>query len=267
MAATLNDQSMKPPIISSAITAWRDAGHAVRDMKAVAGIAFLLMTAVSASEAVVNAYLFSGDESGWLQQVLGLVFLAVHSVVATPLAIAVHRYLLLGETMQRYWLDFSSPRFLRFFAFVMAFYCLAFLLPIWIFALVGSGWGGLASVAVFFIAAGVALRCVMIFPAIAVDAAGASLGNALLDAKGDGWRISWLILVTAAPIFAIVILGVVLVVWLPGWAEIAIVIVIDSFMTFWMITGVAAAASRLYAAYGDRLGRPANLRPVSLAAN
>jgi hypothetical protein len=267
MAATLNDQSMKPPIISSAITAWRDAGHAVRDMKAVAGIAFLLMTAVSASEAVVNAYLFSGDESGWLQPVLGVVFLAVHSMVATPLAIAVHRYLLLGETAQRYSLDFSTPRFLRFFAFVMAFYCLAFLLPIWIFALVGSGWGGLASVVVFFIAAGVALRCVMIFPAIAVDAAGASLGNALLDAKGDGWRISWLILVTAAPIFAIVILGVVLVVWLPGWAEIAIVIVIDSFMTFWMITGVAAAASRLYAVYGDRLGRPAKLRSIVPAAN
>jgi hypothetical protein len=266
MAAALNDQSMKPRIINSAITAWRDALHAVRDMKAVAGIAFLLMTAVSASEAVVNAYLFP-DEGGWLQLGLGVVFLAVHSMVATPLAIAVHRYLLLGETMQRYSLDFSNPRFLRFFAFVMAFYCLAFLLPIWIFASVGSGWGGLASVVVFFIVAGVVLRCIMIFPAIAVDAAGASVGNALFDAKGDGWRISWLILVTAAPIFAIVILGVVLVVWLPGWAEIAIVIVIDSFMTFWMITGVAVAASRLYAVYSDRLGRPAKLRSIVPAAN
>jgi hypothetical protein len=265
MAATRSGRSTKPPIIGSAIAAWRDALHAVRDMRAVAGIAFLLMMAVSASEAAVDTYLFPGAEGGWLQQVTGVVFLAVHSLVATPLAIAVHRYVLLGETTQRYSLDFSNPRLLRFFAFVMAFY-LAFLLPIWMPALIEGGWGVVASVVLFFIVVGVVLRSVMIFPAIAVDAAGAGLGNALLDTKGHGWRISWLVLITAAPVIAIVILGVVLVIWLPDRAENAIVAVIDSSMTFLMITGVAAAASRLYAMYADRLGRPANLRSVGSAA-
>jgi hypothetical protein len=253
---------MKPPIIGSAITAWRDALHAVRAMKAVAGIAFLLTMAVSAPEAAVNAYLFSGEDGGWAKEVTGVVFLAVRNLVATPFAIAVHRHLLLGETMQRYSLDISNPRLLRFFAFVMAL-DLAFSLPGWISPELRS-W---ASVVLFFLVTGVALRCVMIFPAIAVDAAGASLRNAWLDAKGHSWRISWIVLITAAPIIGIMILGVLLIIWLPGLVEKIVVAVIDPLMTFWMITGVAAAASRLYAVYGDRLGRPASLRSIVPAAN
>jgi hypothetical protein len=259
-------------VIGPAITAWRDALRALHNMKAMAAIAFLLIMAVSALGTTADSYLFAGDEGGLAKHVMAVFFAVAHGFVATPLAIAVQRYLLLGEITQQYWLDLSSPRLLRFFVFAVAFY-LVFLLPLGILhglmqgGRAGAAWEGFAVLFLFFILVILALRTVILFPAIAVDAPGVSWVNALLDSRGHAWRISWLVLVTAAPMYLILILGLALMVWLPSWAENVIVIATESIATLFVIAVMAAAASRIYAAYGDRLGRPPHLRSLGSAAN
>jgi hypothetical protein len=270
-------EQVKPSIVRSAVTAWRDAFKALRSMKAVSGIAFLLILALT----MVDYYVFPPRDRvpNWGEHLGTFVIAVVQSFLVTPLAIAVHRYVLLGEITQRYLLDVSNPRFLRFFGFAAALYIFVEL-PFWIIdGLIkierlgfaeGLRFVGFVLVLVLIM---LSIRSLILFPAIAVDAPGAGWGNALLDSKGHGWRIFFIIVVTALPI-VVVMISVFSVLFLmprsvraltPDRAIVAIVEAISAVMLVMLLAAMAAVASRLYAAFGNRLGRPAGLSAASVS--
>jgi hypothetical protein len=103
------DQQSRPSIIQWAVTAWRDAFAAFRQMPTVLGVAFLVFLALD----VVRQLVFPREPGpiglglGILAFILGLVY----GLLLTPPAIAVHRFVLLGERTAQYRLDLSDSRF------------------------------------------------------------------------------------------------------------------------------------------------------------
>src|SRR5687767_7221517 len=98
---------VRPSIMGSAIRAWRDAFTALGRMGTVTVTAFLLMLVVAA----VNVPFLppaDGSDPGFGFQVISLVLTLVQSFLMTPLAIAVHRYVVLGEVTPGYSLNPSD---------------------------------------------------------------------------------------------------------------------------------------------------------------
>lgn len=196
---------LKPPIISTAVAAWRDAFAAMTAMPVTTAIAFVIVLALSALTVVFVPNL-GAPESALTMQVLGLFTLVVQAFLLAPLAIAVHRYVILGEITRGYPLDFSTPRYLRFVGFAILV-GLVMAIPNLIFAALPSGEdnlavaavGALAALILFIFIVIVLVRRVILFPAIAVDAPGASWSSARNDTKGSSWRVLFILVCTAIP--------------------------------------------------------------------
>jgi hypothetical protein len=101
------------PIIETAITAWRDAFAAGKKMPTLFGFAIATLIVVN----LVRLLLGGG---GLLGSLSGLILAAIQALVATPLAIAVHRLVLLGENRDTYSIAFSDQRFQKFFIIAVA---------------------------------------------------------------------------------------------------------------------------------------------------
>ena len=102
----------KPAIIGTALTAWEDAFPAIGAMPLVAGTAFaiVILMALASFWIISDAYALAA--SHWLP-VYSIVSGVVQGLLLAPLAIAVHRYVLLGEATPRYPLDPFSARYVR----------------------------------------------------------------------------------------------------------------------------------------------------------
>ena len=163
------------------------------------GLALLIALPMIANGGPIRAY--PQTDSPSTLALVGLYTLLLsfaESVLLTPLAIAVHRFILRGERTERYRLDLSNPRTKRFIAY-------GFLLDlIW---LVPQEWVSLAGystptrlVAWLILGVGAGLvvtRLILLFPAIAIDAPQAALRDARALARGSTWTILWAILATA----------------------------------------------------------------------
>jgi hypothetical protein len=95
----------------------------------------------------------------------------------------------------------------------------------------------------------------LLFPAVAVDAPGASFANALADAKGHIWRIFATGLLAGVPMMTVAyltqnVLGT-------SSAGAALVVsLVRSVVAFVLLTQFVVISSRLYMWLGDRLTRP-----------
>ncbi len=259
-------EAVKPSTIDSAITGWRDAFNALRSMPGVAGIAFVVMLAVNAAEIPLMP-VNDAAETGLGLQFLSFALVIVQAFLLTPIAIAVHRYVLLHETTGRYALEPANPRFLHFFTFSIAVRALMIAPSIFM-----AGFGVKSSHS--FLAIGLsfvlmvvtwitALRLVVVFPAIAVDAPSANWRNAMRDTKGHSWWVFFILVFTSLPF---------VIIWVPvywllikpevvTWEMRAIVIFLQSAVGVTMLAAYAAVASRLYRALADQLGRPPGVEP------
>jgi len=109
----------------------------------------------------------------------------VEALVTTPLLLAAHRFVILADTTSTLTVTLAAPRFWRFFllsAGIIALLYVPVLLARWgqstdtatvaalVLGAIGSGATG--------------LLLSLLFPAIAVDAPGASIGNAIADLWG-----------------------------------------------------------------------------------
>lgn len=182
---------------------------------------------------------------------LSLIVGLMWNFFITPIFIAVHRYIVLGEITPRYRLAPSEPRFLLFFGW-SAVLSLGSAVPVLLGLLVTADFAlvlGVALIVLFFIAS---VRLIILFPAIAIDAPGADWRNAWADSRGNFWRIFGIIMFTMLPL----ILAGLLLMGLFG-AQSRILIVISSVIA--LAGGVlgVAAASRLYQALARRLDAPA----------
>jgi hypothetical protein len=265
--------NVQPPIVRSAITGWRDAVQAIGNMPVPARVApFLIMLAFSAGSFLLVTNLnATGRQPGPELVGLTLALRIVVTFLVTPVAIAVHRFVLLGEVPGRYALNPSDPRFRRFFGFAAALNLIG---AIWLVSAIPTKQelGPATSTTLAFtllmllvvivvvpITMIVSVRTVILFPAIAIDAADASWRNAMRDSKGHSWRVFFILFATALPALVPTFLlaklaGAGAIVWTG-----MILIVVEAILGGLTICAVAAVASRLYQAFATSLGRPPSL--------
>jgi hypothetical protein len=255
----------KPPVIETAVIAWRDALRAIEVMPVVAGIAFVLVLVTSfASFAIIpNPYALVG--SPWLP-IISIGASIVQAVLLAPLAIAVHRFVLLGEKTNRYPLEPKSSRYLRFVGFAILVKIL-WLIPSTIESLIpaDSGLAGVVGIPAFVLVITVVIivvRRAILFPAIAIDAPGATWSKARLDTKGSSWRVAFVFVLTALPI--LVISGLFAWLWFllnpppaqPSAGSFLFFSVIEAVIAIPALCAFAAAASHIYRARADIMTRP-----------
>lgn len=86
----------KLAIFGTAIVAWRDAFKAIGAMPGMAGIAFVVLLAISLGSLLIfpNPLDLVGNP---LLPLVGILSSIISSIFVAPLAIAVHRYVLLGR--------------------------------------------------------------------------------------------------------------------------------------------------------------------------
>jgi hypothetical protein len=253
-------------IFRSAKRAWIDAFRAAVAMPWVTGIAFALLIALGFVSDMVPPLLHSGDETLGQSVMWSAAAGVAESFLLTPLLIAIHRHVLLGEVTHRYAFDFSDQRFLQFFYFSFALsllQALSFFAAIHLFPDAFSGpasgidknGGGVAIVAAIMIGVLViAARVILVFPAAAVDAPGATWGNALKASSGRFWLIASIFILIGMPP---------LILWLFAGSAFDIGERNGLAQTFFMLQELpascayAAGASRLYEAFGKPLSDPA----------
>jgi hypothetical protein len=236
-------------------TVHRDVFQAVRAMPLLtAGVVVLLilqaMLELAASIFIPEQSLLGG----------GLVNI-VYYLLITPFLIAVHRFIVLGEVTDKYRLDWRNRRYQLFFGWAFAVLVLS-LLPDLVSKLPGDPAVRLllvlASYIVVFI---IFIYSMILFPAIAVDAPGATLRHALADSRGHGWMIFAGFVVPFIP-SAIIVALIVLAAFfeLPLAGSTPVLVLIGLIKMFWIMLAVAIA-SRLYIGLGDRL-KQADVSPA-----
>jgi hypothetical protein len=245
---------MQPSVFESAVTAWRDAFTAISKMPVVLGTAFTMMLSIAA----VNHALMP-REFGIGSVLLGIVVGLAQALLLTPAAIAVHRFIVLGERAGVYRIEPANPRFRRFFLF--AFIVEMMLSASFAVGVVMNLFSGIAAVfagfILFVVAAILTLRTLILFPAIAVDAQGAEWINAIGDSKGHTWRIFFAVVLVSIPVIAI---GLLESIWLDGSAKptalsLATLLPIQAASNVLGVIACAALASRLFMTLADRLAR------------
>jgi len=191
-----------------------------------------------------------------------IVWTAVTALVLTPLWLAFYRFLLMSEVAPRVALDVTAPRFVRFFAWSVL---LSFVwLPATVLEFMWPDddrvfWAGLIFAVVAYSI--VAVRLVLLFPAIAIDAPGASVINAIADASGHFLNVLLLYLAaTTVLVLALVLCAVValfaaefmsdgtLPPELPGW----VVAAIATLLMFGLPLVAVAIDARIFPALADR---------------
>jgi hypothetical protein len=249
--------SMQPSAINIALVGWREALKAITRMMPVAGPAFLLALMSQ------TAYQLSRGHSFAIDVAISPVFGIVQGLVLTPLGIAVHRYVLLGEVTPHYALNLADKRFQRFFGVALAIQALWACIGFWL--ILGYFFGAPMLVVCFaaalitgIVVVNVMLGIVILFPAVAIDAPGVGWRNAMDDSKGHAFRIFWAFAFGLVPMFALdevaeLILGPRQFGFGPHPAFQAIGIVLQAAESVLIVSAYAAIASTLYVAFGSRL--------------
>ncbi len=253
----------KPPIIGTALTAWADAFRAIGAMPMVAGIAVVIIIALSlATFLIISPRALLG--SPWLP-VFTVVSSVVYGALLAPLAIVVHRYVLLGEVADRYPLDPFSTRYVRFAGFAILVRFLWSLPGIVESFAQDEGQDsvvrtvlGLVVFVLFVTTVIVTVRRAILFPAIAIDAPGASWRNARNDTKGSSWRVVLIMFCVAVPPIVVVVL-LYYILLPPDFSRPSRLLfsLVQAIMSVASLCAFAAAASHIYRARADTLAQPA----------
>lgn len=233
-------------IVDTAIQGWRDALAARQNMPTLFWIALAVMIGLGVLHFIVGHW--------WLTN---LVFAIANGVALTPFALAIHRFVLLGEVRDSYDFTPTEARFQKFFLYAIGLEIVS-AIPRIVGAATPIYLAWLVHLILGIIAAIIVIRTVIVFPAIAVDAPGAEWRNAMEDTKGHSWSVFLVLLCCAVPpaIVAIVVLSLFAASWVLSLIVAAIVVPVIIVLT---VAAADAAISRLFAAYANLLGRPSNI--------
>ncbi len=252
----------KPPVLQTVKTAYRDVWRVIHAMPVLVGSMIAILIAFN----LASLFVLPAPSLGNFHSINDLILLAagaVQSFLITPYLIAVHRFILLDQVTGRYALSPQEPRFFRFFGWSLVITTLS-LIPAALQAWLGTLKSPDALTAILTFAIMIAcffltFRLTILFPAIAIDAPGASAANAYADSKGSVWRIFFIFFLTILPFVALALglffLGLIStdrdVSPLRIAGQIASAIVgVPAYALF------VAVASRIFQALGDRLNRP-----------
>ena len=253
-----------PPLSGLAIRVWVDAFRAVAAMPVVAGIGIGLLIALGLASDLLPPLFRSGQPETLGQSLMwsGAAGM-VESFLLAPLAIAIQRHVLLGEVTRGYSLALSDPRFLRFFYFsftlalaqTILFFVATLVLPAAFNAPANAaepnGTGVTITAGIIVGVLLVLARLILVFPAAAVDAPGATWGNAWRASRGHFWTIAFVFILTGLPA---------LLLWLLIGQMLGIKDNSNFSQTYFMLQEMptlcayAAAAARLYQVFGGALG-------------
>ena len=114
--------SENPSVFELAIEAWRYTFAALSRMPSILGIAMAIVFGLSI--ATLPLLPDPNEEPGLIFHLFGFLISIAQAYFLTPVAIAVHRFVLLGEVTERYAPNPSDPRFMRFFVFSVVYHLL-----------------------------------------------------------------------------------------------------------------------------------------------
>jgi hypothetical protein len=243
------------PVFRAIKLAYSDVYRVFAAMPRLVGIVFVILLAFSAVQNAVPKSTLDFSP-------LGFMLTAANAFLLTPYLIAVHRFILIDEVTYGYALAPQEPRFLRFFLWSVVLSAIpigitlarSFLQIISLST--GLAFGGMAVV----VCAGIFIgtRLIILFPAIAVEAPGASAANAFSDTKGYFWNIFFIIFLAALPLILLAIPLVFLTRPLESGAGPTVVSEALSVIVLSIISSVTcplyvAIASRLFQALAERL--------------
>jgi hypothetical protein len=160
-----------------------------------------------------------------------------------PFEIAIFRLLVLDETATGYHFAISTVRFQRMLGWSVALWAIG-TIPIYLPYAAGIA----------------AIVMAILLPAIAVDAPGASIGNAFADTRGHAWFILKAYLTVVLPFVVLILLATVLA-WLGGGSDVFSrsgggSVAGNAFfgaLGFLNVTSVAIVSARLLMMIGDRV--------------
>jgi hypothetical protein len=234
------------PIFQTALLGWQDGFRALGQMPKMAIKALIIIilcglvfSPFMPKDPIDRPFATELYDKSVGTVLLGFALSTLQSFFLVPIAIAVHRYILLGEITETYFPDPGSPRFRSFFFFGVLIQAIM-LLP--------SLSNGLLSFLLFCLAVFFCARLIMLFPAIAIDGPGGNLAGGWQNSSGHFW-----------PIFATIVLCM-----LPGLLVVVLLSLIPAALLFASLplaviaTFVAPAlASHLYRGLVQQAHRPA----------
>jgi hypothetical protein len=193
------------PIVPTLAASYRDLRRLLFPLRAMIISAFLIVLAISVVTGFVPQRLWDREISG---TALGLAEDAIRALLLTPIVIAIHRFVILGEVRTDYGLDVVAPAFRLFFVWLFVLKVLAGL-PYELLGVLQTRnyplWGTTTALVVgLIVAIAVALRLTVLFPAIAVETPGASAAHAFADTKGQVLRLFAVFVLALLPWFAAV---------------------------------------------------------------
>jgi len=237
------------PIVRAVAVGYQDALRAAQAMRRLFLLALLIILVIHVSDRVLP---HGGAAVG-----LAIPIWVLRSLLLTPFLVAVHRFVLVDDVAGHYAIEPHNPRFWRFFVWSLVLTFLLFgpsLLLLSSTQLLGL------PVTIAFICVTVSLsvtnivclRLAILFPAIAIDAPGATASNALADTRGFAVDIFLIYLLAALPIVAIdfVLRGLNL--------PMMIGTVVDGILDVIALVLLVVITSRVFQALGDRTLRPAS---------
>lgn len=243
----------KIPILQPVVTGYADAWHAIRAMPLLAGITVVLMFVFTLLESAVP-YRASENAAGSL--LLAVIVSSVQNFLLTPVMIAVHRFIILGEIKTRYVVARPEYAFFNFYAWL----CALSILLLFAMSAFANDWPTAMPLAVVLVTTVVIVailtRLSILFPAIAVEAPGAFSANAWADSKRHTLRIFLIFLLAVLPIISAALLLIMPFVSLEGGEEGVLgipALVIMAAVQMYAVVLCVAIASRLYEALADRL--------------
>lgn len=155
---------------------------------------------------VVSAIQFLLVRDGPAGKVIGELFSALLTLLIIPYEIAIYRLVLLGEMPSHYLEQVGTERFRRFLLWSLLLWATNAIPNILVNVLpVPSGglltFGTIATL----VSVIIIIRLLLLLPAIAIDARGASATNALADSKGHFWFIFGSALIPVLPLVLLAI--------------------------------------------------------------
>ncbi len=259
-------------LIGTVIEAWRRGIRALGSMPIVASVALLLTALIEVAGTLARPV--AESEPTGAVHILDVAFALASSIALVPLAITVHRFVLLGEITPRYRMNVFEARFVRF-----AFYTVVLDILEMAALKVRSGGGvgegatssdlmpAVVGILLLFAVLLLWMMTLILFPAIAVDAPRPAWRDAIRDSTKHFWAMLAAVLMAGAPFVVVYLL---LYGSTPAATESDLGTQIFNTATETAL-GVlntvvyAALASQLYLDFADRLTRPIALtRQISV---
>jgi hypothetical protein len=256
----------RPTVLKAFVRAYWDLFHALRAMRRSLPIALVILSAGLFAAAIVPLLLTRDPIA---QSAAREAFLIALCFMLTPFMLAVHRFVLLEEVPTRYDLAPTGPRFQLFFGWLAVSVLVASVPSLlddlraardpfyYLTRSFDPGPSTLVTVAriVVFV---IVQHILVLLPAVAVDAPGATWQNAVRDTCSHAW---FVIVVSTLPFIPIGLLGVMVTPLLrvaPGtligviWSMLRL-----GAMLLVALTLAAVIGARLYQAVGDNLNASA----------